>query len=198
MEAAGHVWRPALQSISPGRRSHAQAMVFVPQALSRKSALARTKPPSVSRVLVTTSKTRRAVETEKQVVVPVTEERARLLARRVTTDRVLVRTEVATHVEPIEALLRDQEVLVERVPVGREVESIPQVREEGGTLIVPVVEEELVVRTRLLLKEEVRVTRVEKSRQVRREVPLRRQTVTTERLPVSESPSEKEESDGQQ
>lgn len=136
------------------------------------------------------------MKTERPVVVPATEEHVRVLARPVTTDRVRVRTEVATHVETVEAVSRDQEVMVERVPIGREVERVPDVREENGVLIVPVVEEELIVRTRLLLKEEVRVSKITTSQRVRRDVPLRRQTVTTEHLPVSESQDEKENNDG--
>lgn len=136
------------------------------------------------------------MKTERPVVVPATEEHVRILARPVTTDRVRVRTEVATHVETVEAVSRDQEVMVERVPIGREVERVPDVREENGVLIVPVVEEELIVRTRLLLKEEVRVSKITTSQRVRRDVPLRRQTVTTEHPPVSESQDEKENNDG--
>ena len=54
--------------------------------------------------------------------------------------------------------------MVERVPVDRPVEAMPVVREEDGVLIVPVVEERLVVTKQLVLKEELQIrtqTRVE-------------------------------------
>jgi len=51
------------------------------------------------------------------------------------------------------------EVAVERVPINQIVDQVPDTRQEGDVLIVPVVEEVLVVQKRLLLKEEVRIQR---------------------------------------
>jgi len=48
---------------------------------------------------------------------------------------------------------------VERVAVGEEYDAPPQVRQEGDTLVVPVVEEVLVVTKRYRVIEEVRVTK---------------------------------------
>jgi len=51
------------------------------------------------------------------------------------------------------------EVAVERVPVNRIVDQMPETRQEGDVLVVPVVEEVITVQKRLLLKEEVRIQR---------------------------------------
>jgi len=51
------------------------------------------------------------------------------------------------------------EVAVERVPVNRLVDQMPETRQDGDVLIVPVVEEVLTIQKRLLLKEEVRIQR---------------------------------------
>jgi stress response protein YsnF len=67
---------------------------------------------------------------------------------------------------------------VERVPIGEEVDTPPQVRQEGDTLVVPVVEEVLVVTKRYRIIEEVRVT---KYRDVQTETfheELRREVLT--------------------
>lgn len=69
-------------------------------------------------------------------------------------------------------------VEVDRIPVNEEVDTPPQIREEGDTLIVPVVEEVLVVTKRYRILEEVRVT---KYRDVRTETfheELKREVVT--------------------
>src|SRR5882672_10114563 len=58
-----------------------------------------------------------------------------------------------------EALLHEH-VEIERVPVGRQVDAIPPVREEGDTTVLPVMEEVVVIERRLILKEEIRVMRV--------------------------------------
>ena len=52
-----------------------------------------------------------------------------------------------------------EEVEVERVAVGQFVDVIPEPREEGDTLIIPILEEVLVVEKRLVVKEEIRITR---------------------------------------
>jgi stress response protein YsnF len=126
------------------------------------------------------------------MVIPVLEEKAVIGTREVETDRVLVRTHVETRDETVERLLRSDTVEVERVPIGRVVETAPGPREQDGVLIVPVVEEELVVQTRLVLREEVRIRRVQGTRPVRQDVRLRREVVTTEHLPVT-APDSKED-----
>ena len=66
---------------------------------------------------------------------------------------------------------------VERVPVNRFVSGTQPVRQDGDVTIVPVYEEVLVVERRLMLKEEVKVTRQRHVRSQRREVELRSEQV---------------------
>lgn len=124
-----------------------------------------------------------------ETVIPVLEEHAVIGTRPVETDRVVVRKRVETRNETVERLLRSDEVAIERVPIGRVVETAPEMREQDGVLIVPVIEEELVLRTRLILKEEVHIRRIEGTRPVRRDVQLRREVVSTEHLPPEGSPT---------
>jgi stress response protein YsnF len=138
-------------------------------------------------------------ETDKpgtEIVIPVLEERAVISTREVETDRVLVRTRVEERDETVERLLRSDTVEIERVPIGRVVETAPEPREQDGVLIVPVVEEELVLRTRLVLKEEVRIRRVQGTRPVRHDVRLRREVATAEHLPVTTPDIEKDMENG--
>ena len=80
-----------------------------------------------------------------------------------------------------EPLLRE-EVAIERVPIDRVVEGPIPVRSEGDTMIVSVLEEVLVVETRLRLTEELRITRrrTETHRPVT--ATVRREDVTVERV----------------
>jgi stress response protein YsnF len=55
------------------------------------------------------------------------------------------------------------------------------VREEDGVLIVPVLEERLVVTTELVLKEEIRITRKSRTETVREPVRLRSERAEVER-----------------
>src|SRR5215207_9387139 len=110
------------------------------------------------------------------------EEELRVGKREVERGRVVVRTRVEERDEIAEAALRQEDVTVEQIPVGRPVEAAPQVREEDGVLIVPVLEERLVVTTELVLKEEIRITKKSRTEMVREPVRLRSERVEVERL----------------
>jgi stress response protein YsnF len=124
-------------------------------------------------------------------VIPVVEETAHLSRRTVPIGRVRVETITETRSETITAELASSEVEVERVPVGREVETAPEPREEDGVTIIPVVEEVLVVEKRLVLREELHVRRRRVAESAEVTIPLRRQRVviTRERQDTGESPT---------
>jgi uncharacterized protein (TIGR02271 family) len=101
------------------------------------------------------------------------EEQLEVAKRQVERGRVIVRKRVDTRDAIAEAVLRQEDVTVERVPIGLPVDTAPPVREEDGVLVVPVLEEQLVVETRLVLKEEIRITRNRRTELVREPVRLR-------------------------
>lgn len=104
----------------------------------------------------------------------------------VETGRVRVAkvTRVRDHV--VDELLARTNVEVERVPVGRIVEAIPEVRDDGDLMVVPVVEETLVVERRLVLKEELHIRRVQTKERFRDTVKLRYQTADVTRIPAQQ------------
>ena len=115
------------------------------------------------------------------------EEQVEVGVHEVDRARVVVEKQVETRQHVVEACLREEEVQVERVPVGRVVKTTPPTREEDGVLIVPVVEERLVLRTELVLKEELRITRSVREQLVRQEVPLRSEHATIRREEIAPS-----------
>lgn len=94
-----------------------------------------------------------------RVVIPSIREEAEVHTRAVETGRVHIAKQVVEREEIVSVPVASEHVRVERVPIGRTVDAMPQVRLEGDTTIIPVVEEVVVVERRLLLKEEIRVTR---------------------------------------
>src|SRR3954447_3315599 len=98
--------------------------------------------------------------------------------RTVERGRIIVRKHVETRDALAEATLHHEEVRVERVPMGVRVATAPAVREEDGVLVVPVLEERLVVSTELVLKEELRITKWRHAEQVRE--PGRRRSENAE------------------
>ena len=113
-------------------------------------------------------------------LIPVVEETLRVGKREIETDRVILRKTVSVHDETVDVLLRTQDISVERVPVGRMVTEAPRTREEGEWLIVPILEEVLVVEKRLVLKEELRIRRQESRHSAQQTVQLRREQVAVE------------------
>jgi len=117
-----------------------------------------------------------------QIRVPVIEEELEVGKRRVEGARVSVRATVPRERdELVEQPLESMEVEVERVAINRQIDSAPDVRNEGETLVIPVVEERLVVEKRLFLREEIHVHRRRTVTQFRQNVTLRSQEVIVER-----------------
>ena len=120
-------------------------------------------------------------------VVPVVEEHLRVGRREAETGRVRFTKRVLEDEVVVDDAVVREEVEVVRVAVGRQVEAPPPAREEGDTLIIPVLEEVLVVEKRLVLVEElhVRKRRVEERRP--QAFTLRKEEVVAERLGAREA-----------
>ena len=95
--------------------------------------------------------------TVSEEAVPLHEEALSVGKRAVETGRVRITTVVHERDETVEQNLSGETVEVVRVPVGRPVDAAPEPRYEGDVLIVPILEEELVVTKRLVLKEELHI-----------------------------------------
>src|SRR5215208_5909049 len=91
------------------------------------------------------------------VSIPVIEEELKLDRETVETGKVRVRTKPEERVETVTEPLLRTEVIIERVAKDEEIDAIPALRDEGDTVVVPVVEERLV--KKLFLVEEVRLSR---------------------------------------
>jgi uncharacterized protein (TIGR02271 family) len=124
-----------------------------------------------------------------QVVVPVYDEFLEVTKRRVEHERVQLNTTVSTRSERVDVPLLDEQISIRRVPIGRVVQEATGPRQEGNTFIVPVYEEALVIEKRLILKEEVHVTRTRQERREPKEVTLRREELVVERVPLNDTES---------
>jgi uncharacterized protein (TIGR02271 family) len=129
---------------------------------------------------------------EEAAAIPLLEERLSITKRQVESGRLRVRVTVEERAETVtEQLLRD-DLQIEHVPKNVRVTEVPQVRLEGNTTIVPVVEEVLVVEKVLMLVEEIHISRhsVAESREI--PVTLRSERAHVEREPVTEPASVEE------
>lgn len=113
--------------------------------------------------------------------IPVIEERARVDKQIVERAVVRISTSIKQSEQVIAESLRHEEVDIQRVPVNKEVDSMPSVRQEGDVVVIPVVEERAVLVKRLVLVEELHVHRHVVEAIVETPVSLRSTEVSIER-----------------
>lgn len=124
---------------------------------------------------------------EKQVpgesaIIPVIEEQIHIGKEIIETGKILVSKKVHEEVKTIDVPLTHEEHTVERIPVNQYVETAPEVRYEGDTMIIPVLREEVVIQKRLFITEELRITKRRMETSAPQQVSLRREEVTVERI----------------
>jgi len=130
----------------------------------------------------TPDKTVEETKDKDQVVVPLHAEEVSVAKRRAVTGQVKIGTVTRETEQLVEELLEHEHVEIERIAIGREVDKAPAVREEGDTLIIPILEEIVVVERRLVLKEEVRVRRTREKKPYQERVVIRKQEAVITRL----------------
>jgi uncharacterized protein (TIGR02271 family) len=116
------------------------------------------------------------------LVIPVVEEELDVQTRQVERGRIRFTKTVHEREEVVQMPLTHDEVQVERIAVNRPISEPPPVRYEGDTMIVPVVEEVMVIEKRLMLKEELRISKRQVQEQLTETVVLRSEEVVVEPL----------------
>ena len=118
-------------------------------------------------------------------VIPLVAEVLTVGKREVETGRVRFRKDVTERTETVDEPLLRTEVSTRRVEINQFVDSPPPVRYEGDAMIIPILEEVLVVEKRLRVKEEVYITQVQTEHHDPQSITLRQETLTEERLPAN-------------
>ena len=123
----------------------------------------------------------RVVEPGETTKIPVVEEQLQVQKKVVETGGVRVHKSVEAEDVLVEMPVLEEEFLVERVTINQYVDTAPPaIRNEGNTTIIPVLKEVLV--KRLVLVEEVHITKKTVKKQGSAEATLRKEKVTVERI----------------
>ncbi len=91
--------------------------------------------------------------------IPILEERLQIGIKQVETGTVQLHKRVVSHEVSQDIAVMHDEVEIERIPVNQYVETAPAIRYEGDTTIISVVKEVLVVEKRLMVVEELHLTK---------------------------------------
>lgn len=117
------------------------------------------------------------------IAVPVHQETLHVETREVDTGSgVRLHKHVTERPETVRQELWHEQIDVERVALNSIVAELPQARQEGDTMIVPVVEEVLVVEKRYRIKEEVHIRRRRTAEMHEATLPLKSEELTIERF----------------
>ena len=108
----------------------------------------------------------------------------------VETGRLRVSKQTHTREAFVDETLVSEQAEVETIPIGRQIFEMPSIRQEGETTIIPIVEEVLHTERRLMLKEEVKITRRRKTEQFQDRVPLRYQEAVITRVQSATEPAD--------
>lgn len=123
----------------------------------------------------------RQIEGDEKLIIPLAAETVSIEKQEVVTGVVRIHKTVVEQQEIIDTPTYSETVQVEHVPRGEWIDTLPQVRYEGETMVIPVVEEVVVVEKRLRLREELRVTKRRVEDHTPHTVTLRHEEITIER-----------------
>jgi uncharacterized protein (TIGR02271 family) len=135
--------------------------------------LARAEVPSASAAVAAAH--RRLRPNANRLHIPLAEERVEIDTRVRELGYVEVRKKVEEYLDERVVPLRHQQVHVERVVVDEVIPEVIGPYMDGDVYVVPVIEEEVVVTTRLRLKEELRIHRTLAEHEERVQTPFRRE-----------------------
>lgn len=114
-------------------------------------------------------------------IIPVIEEKVKVDKKIVEKGKVHVSKQVHEEEVTVDEPFIYEEVDVKRVAMNISLDKKPEVRYEGDTMIIPVVKEEVVVQKRLVLVEELHITKRKVEEHHPQQVTLRKEDVRVER-----------------
>ena len=121
-----------------------------------------------------------------ETVVPLYTEEMSVSKRVVPKSRVQVSRVTRQQEQLVDELLGREHVEIDRTAIDKPIDAMPSVREEGDTIIVPVVEEVLIIERLLVLKEEVRIRRIREEERHQEHITIRKQEAIVTRSPKDE------------
>ncbi|TDH21435.1 DUF2382 domain-containing protein [Segetibacter sp. 3557_3] len=123
---------------------------------------------------------------EKRVTIPIIEEHLQVEKKVVETGKVNISKTVHEETDQYNIPLTEQHVSVERIAKNEYLDVMPEaVRYEGDVMIIPVLKEVAVIEKKILLVEELRVTRVQSQRNETHEVTLRKEEIEVKRTEIN-------------
>lgn len=121
--------------------------------------------------------------TADKVIIPVLEEQLTIEKKEIETGKVTITKKVHSEQQIVDIPVVEEEVDVQRIPFNQFIENTPPaVRYEGEKTIIPILKEVLVVEKKLVLVEEVHITRRQNRSTLSQQETLRQEEVIVNRV----------------
>lgn len=117
-----------------------------------------------------------------EMILPLIAEELEISKRLKEIGRLRISKRVNSTPSVVEEQLRHEHYEVKRVPINQTLDHPVEPRQEGDTLIFPILEEVLVIEKRMVLVEELHITRKIEERRERQEIELRKEEIDVERV----------------
>ncbi len=117
-----------------------------------------------------------------KIVVPILEEQVKIGKQVIETARVSLSKTVNESIESFEIPLKEEEIVVERIPKNELIDTIPAAtRYDGDVMIIPILKEVAVIEKRIMLVEEIHVSKKQTEKIETTEVTIRKEEVKVTR-----------------
>lgn len=110
----------------------------------------------------------------------VIEERAKVDKKVIEKGKVRITKKVETEEEKVKVVVKNEEINIERIAINEYADELPEIRQSGDTMIIPVIKEVAVVQKKIFVIEEIRVTKKTHHTEEERTVPLQKEKVNIE------------------
>ncbi len=117
-----------------------------------------------------------------KITIPILEEHVKVSKKVVETARVNLSKTVQERIESFEIPLKEEEIVVTRVPKNELIDTIPAAsRYDGDVMIIPILKEVAVIEKRIMLVEEIHVSKKQTEKTETREVTIRKEEINVTR-----------------
>jgi len=116
------------------------------------------------------------------LVIPVISEELEIARKKIALGTVRISKKITRRDEIVDEPVVAERIEIDRKAVNRVVDAAPPVRQEGDTMVIPLLEEVLVVEKRLVLREELHVRRVREESRMRQTITLESEHADVERI----------------
>ena len=122
---------------------------------------------------------------DNKITIPILEEQLKVSKKLIETAHVRLSKTINESIESLEVPLKEEEIVVNRVPKNELVDVMPAAsRYEGDVLIIPVIKEVAVIEKRIMLVEEIHVSKKQTEKTETHEVTIRKEEVKVTRTEV--------------